>query len=93
MNTRLLRPLQLSALIALAYGFAVPAAYAQSAAKQISGAIHDALGHPLPDATVALKDASGNAVGSTRSDQQGHFVFSDIAPGIYAISVGKLSFQ
>ncbi|GAC1326747.1 MAG: hypothetical protein NVS3B11_23860 [Collimonas sp.] len=90
MKTRLLR---LSALIALAYGFAIPAAYAQSAPKQISGAIHDALGHPLADATVALKDATGNAVASTRSDQQGHFVFSDIAPGNYAISVGKPSFQ
>jgi outer membrane receptor protein involved in Fe transport len=93
MKTRLLRRLQLSALIALAYGIAIPAAYAQSAPKQISGAVHDALGQPLPDATVALKDATGNAVGSTRSDQQGHFVFSGIAPGSYAISVGKPSFQ
>ncbi|WP_211474952.1 TonB-dependent receptor [Collimonas humicola] len=93
MKTRLLRRLQLSALIALAYGFALPAAYAQSAPKQISGAIHDALGHPLPDATVALKDAAGKAVGTTRSDQQGRFTFSDIAPGSYAISVGKPSFQ
>ncbi|WP_233212315.1 TonB-dependent receptor [Collimonas sp. PA-H2] len=92
----MLRRLQLSALIALAYGFAgfAPAvAYAQSAPKQISGAVHDALGHPLPDATVALKDATGKAVGTTKSDQQGRFTFSDIAPGSYAISVGKPSFQ
>ena len=90
MKTRLLR---LSALIALAYGFGIPAAYAQSAPKEISGAIHDAQGQPLQDAVVALKDATGNAVGSTKSDQQGHFAFSNIAPGSYAISVDKAAFQ
>lgn len=96
MKTRLSRRLKLSAMIALAYGFAgfaPSAAYAQSAPKQISGAIHDALGQPLADATVALKDATGKAVGTTKSDQQGHFAFSDIAPGSYAISVGKPAFQ
>lgn len=90
MKTRLLR---LSALIALAYGFAAPAAYAQVAPKQISGSIHDALGRPLTDAKVDLKDAAGHAVATTTSDQQGHFGFFNIAPGTYAVNVDKPTFE
>lgn len=91
MKTPLLR---LSAAIALAYGFVVSHAYADTVApKEVDGIVSDSLGRPLPDASVNLKAADGHVVGSTRSDIQGHFTFTDIAPGTYAVTVDKPAFQ
>ncbi|MGZ3237642.1 MAG: TonB-dependent receptor, partial [Burkholderiaceae bacterium] len=90
MKTRLLR---LCALSALAYGFAVPVVYADVAPKEVDGLVNDSLGRPLPDATVNLKAADGHVVGTTHSDKLGHFVFTDIAPGTYAVTVDKPTFQ
>ena len=87
------RLLWLSALSALAYGFALPAAYADVAPKEIDGQVNDSLGRPLPDAAVHLKAPDGNVVGTSHSDQQGHFIFTDIAPGTYAVTVDKPSFE
>ncbi|MGZ9710065.1 TonB-dependent receptor [Glaciimonas sp. GNP009] len=96
MKTRLLR---LSALIALSTGISTPFTYAQTAqsaqisTQKISGLIHDALGHPLPDAKVDLNDAAGHVVATTISDNRGSFIFSDIAPGNYALNVDKPTFS
>src|SRR5450631_2506717 len=91
MKTRLLR---LSAAIALAYGFAVSHVYADAIApREVDGIVNDSLGRPLPDARVNLKAADGHVVGSTKSDKQGHFTFSDVPAGTYAVAVDKPSFQ
>ncbi|HEY8099874.1 MAG TPA: TonB-dependent receptor [Burkholderiaceae bacterium] len=90
MKTRLLR---LSALSALAYGFALPAVYADVLPKEVDGLVNDSLGRPLSDATVNLKAPDGHVVGTTHSDSTGHFIFTDIAPGTYAVTVDKPTFQ
>lgn len=92
MKTRLLR---LSAVIALATGISSPVTHAQPAqvlAQQIKGLIHDALGHPLSDARINLKDASGHPLATTLSDKQGNFTFLNISPGSYALNVDKPTF-
>ncbi|WP_240162393.1 TonB-dependent receptor [Glaciimonas sp. PAMC28666] len=89
MKTRLLR---LSALIALSTGISTPIVFAQTAPvspERINGLVHDALGHPLSDAQINLKDTSGHALATTVSDQQGNFTFVNIVPGSYALAVDK----
>lgn len=92
MKTRLL---QLTATIALAYGIAVPCAIAQTSAapKEVAGVVNDALGRPLAGATINLQQADGKVLGTTQSDQQGHFVFKQVSPGTYAVVADKPTFE
>lgn len=62
-----IRLLHLSAVIALAYGFGIPAADAQSAPHENDGVTHDAPGQSLPDTAVTLKDKNAE-------DQASHAV-------------------
>ncbi len=39
----------------------------------------------IPNVTVELIDASGQTVGSARTDANGHYVFEDVLPGVYSI--------
>jgi len=90
MNLRLLQ----GAALALAYSCIVPASYAENVVPHyIEGDVNDSLGRPLPEATVKLKSSEGHIVGTTSTDAQGHFTFTDIASGDYAVVVDKASFQ
>jgi len=71
----------------------VYAAPIPGATDEIQGTIKDALGRPLPGASLVLKSSDETVIGKTRSDADGHFVFSNVAPGIYAILAEKTGFQ
>jgi outer membrane receptor protein involved in Fe transport len=59
----------------------------------ISGEIRDALGRAIDGASVTLKSADGTALGITTSDASGHFVFTGISQGSYAVQAEKTGFQ
>lgn len=59
---------------------------------RISGILRDAAGSVLPGAGISLLDASGNAVASTVSGQNGSFDVA-AAPGIYTLVVQLAGFQ
>lgn len=70
------------------------ASYADTIApREVDGIVNDALGRPLVGASVSLKAADGHTVATARSDAQGRFRFSDIAPGTYAVIADQPSFQ
>src|SRR5271169_1788787 len=60
---------------------------------EIRGTIKDALGRPLPGASLVLKAPDETIMGKTQSDADGHFVFSSVTPGIYAVLAEKPGFQ
>jgi outer membrane receptor protein involved in Fe transport len=59
----------------------------------IGGTIKDALGRPLADAEIVLQTADGKIVERTKSDQSGHFRFTNVATGSYAVVANKSGFR
>ncbi len=66
-------------------------AFAQT--DEIQGTIKDALGRPLSGANLMLKSPDETIMGQTKSNTDGHFVFSSVKPGTYAILAEKPGFQ
>lgn len=54
-------------------------------AGNIEGQINDALGKPLAAVSIKIQAANGKILASGRSDASGHFSFTHIRPGVYAI--------
>ena len=70
------------------FGLILLAGTAWAASSVIQGDVKGPDGKPIRDAqiTIALKDAKG-AVGSTKTDGQGHYVLKNLAMGEYTVSV------
>ncbi|HUW27844.1 MAG TPA: TonB-dependent receptor [Sulfuriferula sp.] len=90
MNIRLSR---MGAAFALAFAVIAPARAAAIQPGQIEGRVNDTLGHAVAAASVKLQSPDGKTLGITQSDAQGHFSFTRLAPGIYAVVVDKANFQ
>ncbi|HKY06204.1 MAG TPA: carboxypeptidase regulatory-like domain-containing protein, partial [Blastocatellia bacterium] len=56
-------------------------------AGRVDGTVSDPTGAKVARARVRLTDASGAVVAEATTDNEGRFAFSDIAPGIYFLSV------
>jgi len=63
------------------------------ATDEIQGTIRDALGRPLSGASLILKSPNETIIGRTKSDADGHFVFSTVTPGTYTVLAEKPGFQ
>jgi len=66
---------------------------APAATSGIQGTIKDALGRPLSGASLKLEAPDKTIKGRTKSDADGHFVFSSVALGTYAVLGEKSGFQ
>ena len=76
------------ALIAMLCGIALPIAAASQALSTPSGTVIDPMGRPLADAVVRLTTiANDDQSYETRTDANGAFQFSPVAPGDYMIAV------
>ena len=60
---------------------------------KIAGTVKDALGRPLSGAEVTLKTPAQRIAGKTRSNSGGHFVFSNLGPGVYAVFGSKKGYE
>ncbi len=58
---------------------------ANIAAGHIDGEINNALGKPLAAVSIKVQAANGKILASTLSDDSGHFSFTNIRPGVYAL--------
>ena len=75
------------------FSTASAAATPKAATQDVTGSVGDALGRPIPAAAVTLQDAQGKTAAKTISDNEGHFTFSGIAPGVYAAVANKKDFK
>ena len=66
--------------------------YAQSTGTTLTGTVTDVKGGALQNATVNLKNDATSDVRTTRTDNQGHFVISGIAPGRYSVEISAPGF-
>jgi outer membrane receptor protein involved in Fe transport len=69
-------------------------AMAQTAATgSVQGDVKDSLGRPLSGVALQLQGADGSTVAQATSDAQGHFTFSGVPAGTYAVTATKAEFQ
>ena len=65
----------------------------KAANQEVTGTVNDALGRPIPSAAVTLQNAQGKTAAKTTSDSQGHFIFKNVAAGVYAVVGNKKDFK
>ncbi len=80
----------------IAFAFLMMAASLQAApaaTDEIQGTVKDALGRPLSGVNLTIKTPDEKVAGKAQSDVDGHFVFSGVEPGVYAVFGEKTGFQ
>jgi outer membrane receptor protein involved in Fe transport len=61
--------------------------------NSIQGQVNDTLGRPITGANVTLKAVTGEVVGHTTSNAEGHFNFSAVSPGTYAVLSDQAGYE
>src|ERR1700761_3310972 len=73
--------------VLLALAGSVLVAGAQSTMGSLRGLVNDATGAAIPDASAALRSVDQNSVSTVTSDNTGSFVFENLKPGHYVLTV------
>ena len=60
---------------------------------QVRGAITDATGAVVPDATVTITDTGTSVTSTVRSDNKGSYFFTGLRPSTYSIKVSAAGFR
>jgi hypothetical protein len=63
-----------------------------SSPQILSGTVQDALGRPIPNATITLNSPTGKSILKTRTNRQGLFILKEAASGAYVITVWSPAF-
>src|SRR5499427_6893566 len=58
-----------------------------------TGVVTDATNAVVPDATVTIRDTATGEVRTSHSNDAGHYVFANVRPGIYDITIVKQGFS
>ena len=58
-----------------------------------TGVVTDATNAVVPDATVTIRDTATGEVRTTHSNDAGHYVFANVRPGTYDITIVKQGFS
>src|SRR5215469_11019461 len=95
-----MREWKVLAVLACLLQLAVPATIANAAegaakksGKLVTGTATDALGRPMEGVRVVLQTNDGRILGHSVTDKAGHFAFSNVAPGLYAVVANKADFK
>ena len=89
-----MRILRLTLAVSLVCFAATPAAWAQTATTaQITGLVTDGQGGVLPGATVTLREQLTNQARTTVTTDTGRYVFPNLEPGVYEVTVSLDQFR
>src|SRR5438552_16368845 len=66
--------------------------FAQVADSSLSGAITSASGSRIPNAVLSLKNTVSGYITSAKSKEDGSYVFRNLLPGTYELSVSAVGF-
>ena len=81
-------------LLALAiYLSYAPPLQAQGLTGQVGGSLRDASGAVLANATISLESSESHQQRTTTTDADGNFVFTELLPGTYNVSVAAPGFK
>lgn len=67
--------------------------YAQTTSGSIAGSVVDAQHAALPNAAVTAREQQQKFIVNTRTDESGRFVFTQVPPGTYTVSVEATGFK
>ena len=73
--------------------FCAAALYAQTQTATLRGSVKDGSGAVVPNATLVLTNLSQNRPWSTQSNDSGEYLFVQIPPGSYSLSVEAAGFK
>ena len=73
--------------------FSSGASLAQNAAGEINGTITDSSGAGVPNATVKLTNQATGIIDQARSNANGYYLFINLPPGTYVLSVEMSGFK
>ena len=77
-------------ILALLLCCAAPPAWTQTTTMStITGLVTDQSNAVVPDATVTIKDVATSAVRTTTTNTAGRYVFVNVPPGTYDITITK----
>jgi len=71
---------------------ALPAWTQSTSTGTVSGQVMDRQSALIPGAEVVLTDTSTNSAQTTQTNDAGRFIFLNVAPGTYNLSVSKIGF-
>ena len=80
-------------LIALAVGLWSGACLGQGLTGRLSGSVTDPSGSAVVNATVEITNAAKAQTRTAKTDEQGHFVFNELLPGTFVLSVDASGFK
>jgi len=93
MVTRSIRAMGLLTLVGLCVLFGGPALYAQTSSGQVSGTVTDTSGAVVPGANVTLTNSGTRIANTAPSNGSGNFIFINVQPGTYELSVELQGFK
>jgi hypothetical protein len=79
-------------LLAVIAGF-VPCAWSQTTMGAVSGTVRDPSAAVVPNAAIALTNTATNISQTTNANEVGFYIFPDVAPGSYHLSVQSAGMQ
>src|SRR5271156_5894594 len=79
-------------LLVVCLGGALPVWSQSTSSGTVAGSVADQSNATVPSATVALTDSSTNVARTTTTNKDGRYIFVDVTPGVYNISVTKSGF-
>jgi transposase len=87
------RPFLVLAILSSSFGISGERAFAQSVNGLMSGTVLDQHGRAVVRAMVAVVDQVNATSQTTQSNEDGYFVFAQLRPGTYTLSIEQSGFQ
>jgi len=88
-----LRCVAVAALLSVMLLVSVPVLRAQRATGEVNGTVIDKSGGAVPGATVKLTNQGTKIVTQVQTNQSGYFLFINVLPGTYVLSVEQTGFK
>jgi hypothetical protein len=79
-------------VLVLCVGSGLPVWSQSTSSGTVAGSVTDQSNAVVPNATVSLTDTSTNIARNTTTNKEGRYIFVDVSPGVYNLSVTKSGF-
>ena len=85
--------LVLVVLLVVCVGGVLPVWSQSTSSGTVAGSVVDQSNAVVPGATVTMTDSSTNIARTATTNKEGRYIFVDVKPGLYDISVTKTGFS